>query len=237
MLKKAILVLASLPFFLGASCSITCTECTGWGPICFSPVFATLSDVHCTMELVHEAGATEVDVYAILLDDYGCPVELDDEQSLKVNSQELQGPSLSGGYVQSVDPAAEYVISVHDPTRGTDVTTVDAAPFEITEPNDGAQVSLGGFTLSWSNADTNLKVVITLTQNVFEEVVGKFKLNQDTGSKIFDQDDLTNFVTGADIIINVARIFERDSIAGFKTGELTYERSESISVEPLSQAP
>lgn len=238
MFKRIALVVVSIPFSVGASCSITCTECVDLNPFCpGGPVSLALNEAICVMRIIHEAGAAEVDVTATIVNDTGCPVLLEDKRSVTVNGEDLQGPSLTGGYVQVVDPADEYVVTVSEPTRGVQDMTVDARPFEITSPNDGATVSLLGFTLNWSNPDAALKVIITLRQDVFDEVTETFEIEPDTGSKVFDQDDLVNFVTGGDIVIEVTRIFERDSINGFGTAKLTYERSATITVEPTSVTP
>lgn len=235
MLKKLALVMISVPFCVGASCGITCTDCGDISPFCPStPVSVSLNNADCTMKITHDAGAADVDVTATIVSGQGCPVGLGTDQSVTVNGLAILGPTLTGGYLRSVETADEYVITVTEPTRGVLDTIVDDADFAITAPQDGGQASLLGFTLTWSNADASLSVKITLSQEVIEAATADFELDQDTGSKVFTADDLKDFVTGGNIIITVTRTYERNTINGFNTGKLTYERSETVSVVPVS---
>ena len=130
--------------------------------------------------------------------------------------------------------ASEYAVTVHEPSRGVETTTI-AAPgsFDATSPANGGSASLSGFTLTWSNADPNQKIRITLTQTLFgEERSEAFGAVMDTGTMAFSAEDLAEFQQGANLAIALTRINERTVINGFNTGKLTVERSKTLLVTP-----
>jgi hypothetical protein len=234
MWKQFLLVVVSMPFCLGATCGISCR---GDGPSAFIcpgvPVQVELDLATCTMRIAQDAGGTDVDVTATITDTWGCPVGLQGGQEVSVNEKAMMGPSNSGAYVQSVPSASKYTITVIEPTRGVETTTVSRPAFSITSPAKGETASLSGFTLSWTNADANLDVTITLTQTIFDETKREtFGPSEDTGSKTFDFEDLADFQQGADLIIEVTRVATQSTINGFKSAELTVVLSRRVTVSP-----
>ena len=230
MWKKLLLVLVSLPLCVGSSCDVSC------GGIPLLPdVNVELDLADCTLRITQGAGATEATVTATITDGNGRPVELAGGQTVSVNGQTLSGAGTDGIYTASVAVANEYAVTVNEPTRGVETTTIAApANFDITSPADGGSASLSGFTLTWSNADAGLQVTVTLTQTLFgEEEQETFGPFIDTGSLVLDAENLSaDFYQGANLLITVTKINERSTISGFNTGELLAERSETSLVSP-----
>jgi hypothetical protein len=231
MWKKLLLVLVSLPLCVGASCNVSC----GGTPL-FPDVNVELDLADCVMRITQGAGATEAMVTATITDGHGRPVELAGGQTVSVNGQTLSGAGINGVYTGLVAVANEYAVTVNEPTRGVETTTIaPPADFDITSPADGGSASLSGFTLNWSNADAGLQVTVLLTQTLFgdeeRETFGPFT---DTGSLVLDAQNLSDFQQGANLLITVTKINERSTINGFNSGPLSVERSETSLVAPGS---
>jgi len=229
MWQKLLLVLVSLPLCVGSSCDVSCS---GMPLLPDDNVELDLAD--CTLRITQGVGATEATVTATITDGNGRPVELAGGQTVSVNGQTLSGAGTDGIYTASVAVANEYAVTVNEPTRGVETTTIaPPADFDITSPADEGSASLSGFTLTWSNADAGLQVTITLTQTLFgEEEQETFGPLTDTGSLVLDAGNLADFRQGANLLITVTKINERSTISGFNTGELLAERSETSLVSP-----
>ena len=162
------------------------------------------------------------------------PVEFDSGQSVQINGQVLAPAHGLGDYSVTIPVADDYIVTVNEPTRGVQSTNQAAPPdFAITSPTDGGPASLSGFTVTDSNPDANLQVVITLVQSLFGQgrhlVVGPFA---DTGSRSFTAQDLAVFQQGADLSITVTKASRRSDIAGFASGKVTVERSRMVKATP-----
>lgn len=229
MCKKLLLVLASLPLCGGASCNVTC----GGVPL-LPDTNVELDLADCTMRIVQQAGANDATVSATIIDNHGRPVELAGGQSVSVNGHTLSATEINGIYTGAVVAASQYAVTVNEPTRGVETTTI-APPgnFDITSPADGNFASLSGFTLTWSNANAALQVTITLTQTLFDDEEREtFGPYTDTGSLVLSAENLADFYQGSNLLITVTKINEQNLINGFNTGALQVERSVSSLVVP-----
>ena len=126
-------------------------SCSGIpGPDYF--VNLVLDRADCTMKISQTSTDSQATVIATITDGDGNYVELSDDQAVAVNQRNLSGPGSNGQYTKTVPVSDNYTVTVTEPSRGVENTTIDApADFEITSPTDGQGVSLSGFTLNWSN--------------------------------------------------------------------------------------
>ena len=229
MLKRTALLVLIAGICTGATCSFQLDDGLFGGSSSYVP----LDDADATIVISELTGLDEADVEARITSRFGLTVEFEREQAVAVNSQDLSGPD-DGYYLGTVATTANYTVTVTEPTRGVEETTIaSSAGAEITSPASGAAASLSGFTLTWSNADPNLTVEITLRQTIFgDEITEQFGPFTDTGSQSFDDGDLKEFRQGADLLITLTRINERSTIDGFKTGTLMVRHYQTIAVTP-----
>ncbi len=191
-----------------------------------------LDQAACTMRIVEEAEWATVT--AEILTITGLPVELRNGQSVEVNGQVLSPAEPAGRYSAVIPVAGAYAVTVTEPTRGVQ-TTNQAAPadFAIISPAAGGPASLSGFTLDWSNPSPDLQVTIALVQTLFGQERRKgIAAFADSGSKVFTALDLADFRQGAELSIAVTKVGSRSSIAGFRAGELSVERSRTAVATP-----
>ncbi len=163
-------------------------------------------------------------------------LRLGEDQRIRVNGRELTSTGPSGQYGALTDAAAQYIISVREPTRGIEETTVSPPlGFQITSPADGAAASLSGFTLQWTGADPDLLVRVKLTQILLDDPL-KLDLGvfQDSGSVELTSAQLQDagFGQGADLTVELTKINEFDDVAGFRSGAAHVRRTKSITVAP-----
>ena len=193
-----------------------------------------LDRANCTMTIIESDGQAEIN--ARFTKSIGLQVELADDQSVAVNDTLLTGPDDDHKYIATIDQADQYVITVTEPTRGVETTTVEPpAAFEITSPADGQDASLSGFTVTWSNADAACSVLVRLTQSIFGqeyEFIGSAL--SDSGSFTLTADDLWEggFQQGADLTVMVTRIKEVSGINGFLTSQVSVARSQTVQLVP-----
>jgi hypothetical protein len=228
MLKQALLLGVACVLCTGVSCTIT-----GLDDI-LGPTQIPLDQADASIAISQSVGASNADVVATITDSHGRVVDLSADQAVRVNGAALAGPNTANQYTLTVATAATYDITVREPTRGVQDTTIDApAAFEITAPAAGGGASLSGFTLRWSNPNELLQVEIRLTETVFgtlrEAVLGPFT---DTGSRVLRAADLQNFVQGTDLVITVTKI-NRATVAGFDSGTAAVRVSASQTAVPL----
>ena len=228
MRKQLVLAALVLTLCMGLTADISCQ------PSGTIATYVPLDEANATVAISQTAGQAEATVAATIVSRYGLTIQLQEGQAVLVNGQALTGPDLFGMYVQTIASADEYTVRVNEPTRGVEDTTIAApAAFEITSPAAGAVVSLSGFTVSWSNADPNLQVEITLTQTLFSQRTRGFGPYADTGSKTFTVEELANdFRQGADLFITVTKVNERAGINGFQSGTLSVDLSRTVSASP-----
>lgn len=198
------------------------------------PATAPLDQVDATITITQQSQAGDATVAVRMTDSQGRLIDLQDNQAVAVNGQAVSGPDARGEYGQTVVAAEEYTITVSEPTRGVEETTITAPDdFAITSPTAGSNVSLSGFGISWTNADSALRVEIALTQTIFAtENTQTFGPFTDTGSLTLDNDDLRIFQQGANLIITVKRIRERVGVNGFNSATLTSERWQTVAATP-----
>lgn len=228
MLRRVVVLGCASALCMGVSCTITGLD--DW----VGPTQVALDEANATITITQAVGGTKADVVATITDSHGRDVTLSTEQSVRVNGTSLVGPNQAGQYTATVDAAAAYVVTVREPTRGVEDTTLDApGAFEITSPAAGGGASLSGFTLQWSNASELLQAEIELSETVFgtqrEAALGPFS---DTGSRVLRAVDLQEFVQGTELLISVAKV-NRVTIAGFESGSGVVRVSASRSVTPL----
>ncbi len=233
MYKRATLICLAAGLCTGVTCTIRFPDDGngGGGGLGLS---TPLDQADAVIAINQSGDNTQAEAAARITDGLGLTVQMQDGQSVAVNSQELTGPGSDGLYRQTIPVAGNYTVTVTEPTRGVQDTTIASpAGFVITSPTDAGTASLSGFTLTWSDPDARFTVVIELAQTLFDvEETAEFGPFADTGSQSFDDDDLLDFAQGADLLITVTRINEQSSIAGFNSGMLTIRHSETVSATP-----
>ena len=229
MLKRTALLILVVGICSGATCTLQLDDDL-FGD---TSSYVALDKATATIIISELEGLDEAEVQARVTSQLGLTVQFQRDQAVSVNSQDLTGPD-AGYYLGSVTAADTYTVTVSEPTRGVEETTIASSTgSQITSPTTGGDASLSGFTATWSNADPNLTVEITLRQTIFgDEISEQFGPFTDTGSQSFDDDDLKEFRQGADLLITLTRISGRSTINGFKTGTLTVRHYQTITVTP-----
>ena len=230
MRKIILLIVVCACFCAGASCSVSCDGSS----IPWPSVGTELDRATCTLRIAENAAGGTATATAQITSSTGWPVELGEGQSVQVNNQPMAATGNGGEYAVTIPVTGTYTVTVTEPTRGVQTTSLPAPPdFQVTSPADGGPASLSGFTVSYSNPDAALLVSIVLTQTLFEQehhlAVGPLA---DTGSRAFTAQDLVEFRQGADLSIAVTKISRRDSINGFAAGQLSVERTRSVKAKP-----
>lgn len=230
---KRMLVLSVL--LLGCF-GVTCRIVPGGGsgdPL--NPSYIPLDEADAAIIITQTVDADTASVVATINDEDGGAIEFDNDQSVTINGEELSGPNSSERFTATVDADSEYTVTVREPTRGVERTTVDVpADFAVTSPAAGGSASLTGFTLQWSRANDRLQVEIEISQTIRGETETRtFGPFTDTGSREFEAAELIPyFVQGEDLEITVTKISERDGVAGFNSGSLTVRVSATTAVDP-----
>ncbi len=196
----------------------------------------SLDDNNATITISETAGGLEAEVVAVITDSRERLAELESGQTLLVNDEPLAGPDSGGAYRAIIPAAPSYIVTVNDPTRGVQKTTIFRPPaFAITSPVDGTSASLSGFTVAWSGADSSLDVEISLSQTIFgEQRLQEFERTSDTGMRGIEASELGNFQEGADLVIEVTKISRRNNISGFGSAALTSSLTVTSRVSPTS---
>lgn len=214
-------------------CAAACFAAAGGGCPTDGWIDGTQLDrLGCTMSIVEENG--QADVTAKITNILGLPIELSDGQAIEVNGQPLTGPDARLEYSAAIARADTYLITAIEPTRGVQDTTVEPpAAFAITSPGEGGEASLSGFTVTWSNANPDLHVVVQVLQDIFDqERTFVSEMLTDEGSFTLTAEDLGEFQQGADLNITVRRIRQMSAINGFKTGQVSVARSRTVRCVP-----
>ncbi len=195
-------------------------------------VRAALDDTDATITIVQESGSSNATVSAAITDSRGRGVDLSDDQDVEVNGRSLQGEG--GDYERTVTAANEYTITVREPTRGVEQSTVTGpVAFAVISPASGESASLSGFTLTWSQRNANLQVRVRISQTIFNENrVENFGPFADTGELVLTLADLSDFRQGADLLIEVTKESRDATVDGFDSAEVTVMRSATRTVSP-----
>lgn len=211
---------------------VLCGSACNRFPFPWPEVGEPLDQAACTMRIVEEA--ERATVTAEILTITGLPVELRNGQSVEVNGQILSPAEPAGRYSAVIPVASAYAVTATEPTRGVQTTNQAAPPdFAIVSPAAGGPASLSGFTLDWSNPTPDLQVTIVLVQTLFgQERRKEIAPFADSGSRMLTALDLADFRQGAELSIAVTKIASRSNIAGFRTGELSVERSRATVATP-----
>ncbi len=222
MLKRMALLSLAAALCLGASCTIRISpggnDGNGGGG---SGDRVYLDETDANIIIAQEVGAATASVTATIQDSLGRTVTLASDQAVEINGEALSGPGAAGEFTATVAAANQYEITVVEPTRGIDESVIDApAAFQITSPIEGGKVSLSGFTLKWSGANTRLQVRITLSQTYQTTVTRSFGPFTDTGSRELTAADLAPFRHGGDLTmsITVTKINTTNNVDGFDSG-------------------
>lgn len=230
-MRTAILSLAC-GLCLGVSCTIT-------GPgdgLGIGQTALPLDQATATVFIQRTTGGAAASVTAYLSDRYGRTVVLGEEQEVSVSGQSLSGPDALGQYGAAVAVSDTYSITVREPTRGVQTTTITPpADFEINSPAEGGSPSLLGFTLAWTNPQDGVEVRIVLTQtfggSTDQESFGPFV---DGGSRTFTDADLREFVQGMPLSIELTKSVVQSSVAGFSSSSVTAQVVATRSILPGS---
>lgn len=174
-------------------------------------------------------------VLAVLVDDRGRPVDLEDDQSIEVNDTELERDS-DGRYSATVDISDSYVLRVREPTRGVEETTL-ATPtqFQITAPLSTDIVSLSGFTINWDQVNAAFDTTVRISQSVLGvDRSEEFGPSPDSGSQSVTSDDLVNWQHGGDITltISVVKQARQTNVAGFENADVSVELTATVVTTP-----
>jgi hypothetical protein len=215
MRKQSVLASLAMVLCLAASCTI---DFDG-NPAPNDQLY--LDQMDASIIISRTVGATTADVTATITDNQDRPFTMTGGQAVKVNDVDLTGPDANDKYSATVDASDQYEITVVEPSRGVEKTTVDApAEFQITSPADGGTVSLSGFTLKWSGANDRLQVKIRLSQTYEGTETRYFGPYTDTGSRAFTADDLEPFVHGGTLMLNIVviKMNTTSEIRGFNAG-------------------
>jgi hypothetical protein len=193
-----------------------------------------LDQADCTMRIAENTVGAVATATAVITTSIGWPVDMNDDQYVLINGEPMTPTGAAGQYAVTVPLADTYTITVGEPTRGVQDTSAAAPPdFAVTAPPEGTTASLTGFTVTWSNPDPALEATITLSQTLFGEerrlVVGP---EADDGSRSFGILDLADFRQGAGLFITVTKIGRRAGIDGFDSGDVSIERSRTVTVAP-----
>ncbi len=193
-----------------------------------------LDQVRATISIHEAAGATQSDVRVRLQGARGGDHVLSAGQALSINGQSLGAPSGDGTYALMLPSATAYLVTVTEPTRGVETTTLTGpADFAITAPTDGQSASLSGFTLTWSGADPAFKARVLLSQSLFGEARTKdFAEADDGGALNISAGDLAAFRQGANIAIAVTKRATINAINGLGATTVQIERTRRISIVP-----
>ncbi len=228
MTKRLCLLGLVLPVCVASTCTIS-------GDIRFVST-DTLDVAEADITISQTGDGTQATVEATIRLDALTYVTLQDGQSVEVGGEELTRSSATGEYRGSIATAAQYTVTVREPTRGVQDTTISApGDFAITSPEDGGSASLSGFTVSWSNADADLKVEVTISQRLLgEDLTLTLAEGVDTGSIAVTAARIADagFGQGVDLTISVTKINELDAINGFGDGTLQSRLTQSITAEP-----
>ncbi len=193
-----------------------------------------LDEADARIDILNQVGGQNASVAARVTDRHGDTVEFGPDQGMSVNGVALTGPDGDGEYVASVPAAAQYVISVSEPTRGVFETTVDApADFQITSPAAGATASLSGFQVSWSAAESGVQTTVELSQTLLG--LGRLKTLgpvPDSGALDVSADDLRSFQQGTDLTVTVTRVNDSLAVTGLRSAAVSVQRWASVSVVP-----
>lgn len=223
MLKRLPIPACILICVSGQTCRINVNPVTG----------TPLSDAEAVIVISRSADDAQAKVEAEITRGFA-GVRLEDGQRIRVNGEMLEGSR--GDYAVSVQAADSYIIAVTDPRRGTDQTTIEEPDaFEITLPTANSDASLSGFTIEWTAANTQLQVVIEVSQRLFgEDLELQFGPVEDDGNASITSGQLASagFGQGQPMTIRLTKIRRVGSVAGFADGTAECRLTESVSVNP-----
>lgn len=237
MLKHLVLFVVTVGACTGLTCSISILPPddgggggNGGGGV--SPL--PLDQTHARITIREFPQDGEADVAARITDRWGRNVRLRGGQEIAVNGQALLGPDTDSAYRRTIPIAVAYALTVTEPTRGVLTTTALPPPVtEIVVPVPGSIVSLGGFSMTWSEPDPRFNIVITLRQTIFGQTrTREFGPDADSGSRTFTAANLSDFRQGAPLYLTLTRITPTVNVAGFASGTATVERSRTVIVIP-----
>ncbi len=228
MTKRLCLLGLVLPVCVASTCTIS-------GDLRFV-TSDTLDVAEAEITISETGGGALATVEAIIRLDALTYVTLQDGQAVEVNGEELTRSSSTGEYRGSVATAAQYTVTVREPTLGVQGTAITApGDFTITSPADGAAVSLSGFTVSWSNVDATQEVEVTISQRLLgEDLTLTLAEGVDTGSITVTAARIADarFGQGVDVTISVTKISELNAISGFESGTLQSRVTQSVTATP-----
>jgi hypothetical protein len=197
-------------------------------------VTTTLDNASAAIRVAQNVGAAGAEVTATLTDSRGRGVLLTADQYIRVNGVDLVSTG-AGHYAALIPAAPEYLLSVREPTRGVEETSIDTpGDFAVASPAPGAGASLSGFALAWSAPNNHLDAEVHLSQTLFGNTqTVSFGPFEDQGSRAFTAQDLVNFRQGAELGVVLTKVNKTETVAGFRTGSLSVALTVRISLSPL----
>ena len=192
-----------------------------------------LDRVRAEIEINQDADANNATIRMVLRDGFSRLVQLSADQGIEIDGNALASVS-TGVFERSLPIADSYSITVREPTRGVETSTITApGPFGITSPALGGGASLSGFNLTWNGVNATLDVEVQLRQDVLDRVrTTVIEDEPDDGALALVLLDLEDFVQGAPLEIEFSKVASQSSIAGFSSAEVTVRRTIGWSVTP-----
>lgn len=192
-----------------------------------------LDRVRAVIDIEQDVDAGSAALRVELRDRLGRLVRLSADQTIEIDGSPLSAGT-NGIFERSLPIAESYAITVREPTRGVESSTIDApGAFAIVSPALGAVASLQGFELTWNGVDGSQTVEVRLRQDVLDRVrTERIDDESDDGGLSLGLLDLDNFVQGAPIEIEFSKITQQTTIAGLDAAEVTVRRTIGWSVTP-----
>ncbi len=181
--------------------------------------------------LIREDG-DQAEIDASVRDRNGASLALDEGQTIEVNDVELD-EGAAGELDATIEAAAAYEIVVREPTRGVFRDTVGAPDaLVISEPDEGDDVSLSGFTLTWP-AEDGARVVVTLRQTLLGSTErATFGPLDDAGELELSAADLQEFRQGADLEITIDRVTADIALDNLDDAIVAFEQTAVVRATP-----
>jgi len=189
----------------------------------------TLDQAALDVTIWQAAAGEDASVTATIGDSRDAPLSFTGGQAIRINGVPLAETDQAGDYEAELPAAETYTFRVEEATA--DVAAPPA--FTIQSPAEGAEASLSGFQLTWSDVSGAALVRVTLRQRLFNtDRVSVFGPFEDAGLLGLSAEDLNRFQQGADLQITVEKFIEVDGLTGVRQASVTAGLARSRSVTP-----
>ena len=227
--------LACLGTCLGASCQIDIVP--------DEDNTATLDQTTATLSIEQNV-TTNTGTATLSLTAGGDPLVLTEGQSVLIGGAALANPDLARPYTRTITPGVQHTMTVSEPTRGVQSTTIQMREFPtFTAPAASAAVSLSQpLVITWTPTDAGGSAEIRLAQTtgVAGTQTRTFPIAVDAGTATLTAADLAGLVHGSlngqavTLQITVSRIqpARAATINGLAATTLTTRSSTTVTVIP-----